>query len=538
MPSRSMTFKNARVVPMSDRQAGADALVIEGGLIRAVGEWTDVKAVARGPVFDLGGAAVLPGFIDTHMHPTFLGRALLGVDVSEAATVGALVEAIRDRAEEGGDRGLILASGLHPPAVREGRNPTRAELDAATGRPVLVYNRGLHYCIANSAALAQAGIPPEVGGLLTDEQGQATGQLVGRALEFAHRALVEPWLAQIEPAELVGRVAHLAVSRGVTTLHALDGRDPRGSEAQPGCGTQPGIGVRQQADGVPPSGDDRPQRTVRALMEAGGPVDIVLYWETQDVDRVVRLGLPRIGGCILVDGGHEARTAAFLEPYADGLQNRGILYFEQGALDAFVWRAHSRGLQVAVHAIGDAAIEQALTAYERALQRLPRADHRHRIEHFEFPTPDHVRRAARLGLALGIQPAFNHYWPHSHFLASLGADRAAIADPIRSLAEAGILLGGGSDAPVTPLEPLLGIQAAVTHSRREERLSVERALRLFTCDAARLAFEEPRKGSLEVGKQADLVVLSESPLEVPPEGLRAIQVLMTVHRGQVVYRRP
>jgi predicted amidohydrolase YtcJ len=509
-----MTFKNARVVPMSDRQPGANALVVEGGLIRAVGEWTDVQAVARGPVFDLGGAAVLPGFIDTHMHPTFLGRALLGVDVSEAATVGKLVTAIKDRAEEGGDQGLILAGGLHPPALREGRNPTRAELDAATGRPVLVYNRGLHYCMANSAALAQAGIPPDVGGLLTDEQGLATGQLVGRALEFAHRALVEPWLAQIEPAELVGRVAHLAASRGVTTLHALDGRDPRGS------------------------GDDRPQRTVRALMEAGGPVDIVLYWETQDVDRVVGLGLPRIGGCILVDGGHEARTAAFLEPYADGPPNRGILYFEQRALDAFVWHAHSRGLQVAVHAIGDAAIEQALTAYERALQRLPRVDHRHRIEHFEFPTGDHVRRAARLGLALGIQPSFNHYWPHSHFLASLGAGRAAIADPIRSLAEAGILLGGGSDAPVTPLEPLLGIQAAVTHSRREERLSVEQALRLFTCDAARLAFEEPRKGSLEVGKQADLVVLSESPLEVPPEGLRAIQVLMTVHRGQVVYRRP
>jgi predicted amidohydrolase YtcJ len=270
-------------------------------------------------------------------------------------------------------------------------------------------------------------------------------------------------------------------------------------------------------------------------METDVPVDIVVYYQTTDVDAALALGLPRIGGCILVDGGHEARTAAFLEPYADNPDNYGILYFSQEALDGFVWRAHSHGLQVAMHAIGDAAIEQALNAYEKALKRLPRADHRHRIEHFEFPTPGQVRRAAALNIALGVQPAFNHYWPHEHYIGSLGAERAARADPMRSLMEAGLKLGGGSDAPVTPLDPLLGIYAAVVYSRPEERLSIDQALRLFTRDAAWLSFDEKRKGSLEEGKQADMVVLSQNPLELPPSGLRDIQVVMTIHRGQIVY---
>jgi hypothetical protein len=276
---------------------------------------------------------------------------------------------------------------------------------------------------------------------------------------------------------------------------------------------------------------------VDALLAADVPVDLVVYYQTTRVESALGLGLPRIGGCILVDGGHEARTAAFLEPYADNPQNYGVLYFTQEELNAFVWDAHSHGLQVAVHAIGSAAIDQALNAYEQALERLPRSDHRHRIEHFEHPVPGQIIRAARLGVAVGIQPAFNHYWPHPHFVASLGPERAARANPLRSLMQAGIPLGGGSDAPITPLDPFLGIQSAVAYSRPEERLSVDQALRLFTLDAAWLAFEEKRKGSVEEGKQADLVVLDRNPLKVPPAELQDIQVVMTIHRGEIVYQR-
>ena len=516
MPEGTLTIKNARVVTMSAARPTASAVAIEDGSIRRVGDWTEVRPLARAPVVDLEGAAVLPGFIDTHTHPSHVGWALSAVDLAGSTSVAGLLETIRRAAAIPGERDLVLAMSLHPPELKEDRNPTRAELDAATERPLLVYNRGLHYACLNSAALERARLPEPLSGVMRDASGAPTGQVVGHALQAAYNALVEPWLAGIGPEELVRRVAGLAVSRGITTVHALDGREP-------------GNAGRRGGNGLP-------RRTVRALLECEAPVDRVVYYETCDVEAAVELGLPRIGGCILVDGGHEARTAAFLQPYVDNRENSGILYFRQEELDDYVWRAHSRGLQVALHALGDAAIEQAITAYERALQRLPRADHRHRIEHFEFPTPDQVRRAARLGLALGIQPAFNHYWPHEHFVRSLGPERAAIADPIASLMAAGILLGGGSDAPVTPLEPLLGIQAAVMHSRPEERLTAYQALRLFTADAARLGFEEGRKGTLEEGKQADLVVLSANPLEARPEELRQIRVLMTIHRGQIVYR--
>jgi len=523
MPEGTLTIKNARVVTMSAARPAASALAIEGGTIRRVGNWADVRPVALGPVVDLDGAAVLPGFIDTHTHPSHLGWALSAVDLAGSTTVAGLIDTIRRAAATPGERDLVLAISLNPPELQEARNPTRAELDAATGRPVLVYNRGLHYACLNSAALERARLPESLSGVARDASGAPTGQVVGHALQAAYNALVEPWLAGIEPEELVGRVAALAASRGITTIHALDGREP--------------AGALPPRDGLPGNTTTgRPRRMVRALLECDAPVDRVVYYETLNVEAAVELGLPRIGGCILVDGGHEARTAAFLQPYVDNQKNSGALYFRQEELDDYVWRAHSRGLQVALHALGDAAIEQAITAYERALQRLPRAGHRHRIEHFEFPTPDQVRRAARLGLALGIQPAFNHYWPHEHFLRSLGPARSAIADPIAGLMAAGILLGGGSDAPVTPLDPLLGIQSAVTHSRPEERLTTYQALRLFTSDAARLAFEEGCKGSLEEGKQADLVVLSANPLQVLPDELRQIRVLMTIHRGRIVFQ--
>ena len=523
MAEGTLTIKNARIVTMSAAQPAASALAIEEGSIRRVGDWIDVQPVARGPVLDLDGAAVLPGFIDTHTHPSHLAWALSAVDLAGSTSLAGLLEMIRREAEMPGERDLVLAISLNPPELREARNPTRAELDAVTGRPVLIYNRGLHYACLNSAALERARFPEALSGVMRDASGAPTGQVVGHALQAAYNALVEPWLAAMDPSELVRRVAGLAASRGITTIHALDGREPANAPRQES------VPALSRSAGLP-------RRTVHALLECDAPVDRVVYYETLDVESALDLGLPRIGGCILVDGGHEARTAAFLQPYLDNPDNSGILYFRQEELDDYVWRAHSRGLQVALHALGDAAIEQAITAYERALQRLPRADHRHRIEHFEFPTPDQVRRAARLGLALGIQPAFNHYWPHEHFLPSLGSARSAIADPIAGLMAAGILLGGGSDAPVTPLDPLLGIHTAVTHSRPEERLTTYQALRLFTSDASRLAFEEQRKGTLEEGKQADLVVLSASPLEVRPEDLRQLRVLMTIHRGRIVYQ--
>jgi predicted amidohydrolase YtcJ len=248
--------------------------------------------------------------------------------------------------------------------------------------------------------------------------------------------------------------------------------------------------------------------------------------------------LPRIGGCILLDGDFGPHTAALLEPYADQPDNCGTLYYTQQEVDAFVEAAHRAGLQIAMHAVGDRAAEQALNAYERALERWPRPDHRHRIEHFEVYDEELVARTRRLGVHLAIQPPFNVYFGgHARLNPILGEERALRSDPVRSLVEAGIPVGGGSDSAVTPMQPLYGIYSAVNHSNPAERLSVERALRLYTLDNAALAFEEEGKGSIEIGKLGDLVVLSDDPMSVAPETIADIAVEMTVVGGEIVYAR-
>jgi hypothetical protein len=190
-----------------------------------------------------------------------------------------------------------------------------------------------------------------------------------------------------------------------------------------------------------------------------------------------------------------------------------------------------------MHAVGDRAAAQAITAYERALARWPRADHRHRIEHFEVYDEDLARRARELGVHLAIQPPFNVYFGgHTRLHPILGEERSLRSDPVRSLVEAGIAVGGGSDSTVTPLKPLYGVHCAVNHSNAAERLDVERALRLYTLDNAAMAFEEGDKGSIEVGKLADLVVLGADPVAVDPGEIEGIPVRLTVVGGEVVYR--
>jgi predicted amidohydrolase YtcJ len=256
-----------------------------------------------------------------------------------------------------------------------------------------------------------------------------------------------------------------------------------------------------------------------------------------DVDMVVTLGLPRIGGCILLDGDVGPHTAALSEPYADDPACYGTLYYTQEEVNAFVLKAHKAGLQVAMHAVGDGAVEQALDAYSAALTAHPRHDHRHRIEHCEIIREEQIERARRLGVALAIQPPFNHYWPHTSYYSSLGEERAWKADPVRSLMRPGLLVAGGSDSTVTPLGPLIGVHAAVGHSNPAERIGVREALELYTINAARLAFEESDKGSLETGKLGDIVVLSEDPSEVEPSQIKDIPIEMTIVGGQVAYRR-
>jgi predicted amidohydrolase YtcJ len=245
----------------------------------------------------------------------------------------------------------------------------------------------------------------------------------------------------------------------------------------------------------------------------------------------------RVGGYkLFADGTLGSCTAAMREPFADRPGERGLVTLPEPELYERMRAAHEAGLQVAVHAIGDAAVERCVALFERLVAERPRADHRHRIEHASLVPPELVPRLARLGVGVSTQPLFVHSekeWLHRR----LGAQRARHVYPLRALVEAGVLVAGASDAPVESTDVLHAIQCCVTREGFEPQqgLTPAQALDLFTRQAARLQFEEAEKGTLAPGKRADLVVLSGDPLVVAPERIAGLRVLRTVCGGRITH---
>jgi hypothetical protein len=245
----------------------------------------------------------------------------------------------------------------------------------------------------------------------------------------------------------------------------------------------------------------------------------------------------RVGGFkIFADGTFGSCTACMREPFADRPEERGFLTLDESEILDRMRAAHLAGLQICVHAIGDEAVRRCIDLYERLLAEHPRRDHRHRIEHASLVPAELIPRLVQLGLCVSTQPLFIHSektWLHRR----LGAERARHTYPLRSMVEAGIRVGGASDAPVESTNVLHAIQCCVTREGFEthQSLSPPQALRLFTSDAAFIQFEENEKGALAPGKLADLVVLSDNPLRVAPDEIAAIRVLRTVVGGRAVY---
>jgi hypothetical protein len=454
-------------------------------------------------VINADGKSVLPGFIDTHVH--FVETAVSrfdDLDIFGIPSIFEILEAIkRIRKPEGQ---WIRVRGFDDSMVREQRYPTRWELDSVSPKnPVIVKRVDGHSCVVNSLAFDRIGIKPEIRGVDIDEQGRITGILRAEANEIARRSS-EYEATKEEILKKLVYVSYEALRSGITTIHALEG-----------------------------STGDKSQ--VKLLMDVKLPLDLVIYFQTTDVREAIALNLPRVGGCILVDGSMDSHTAAMLEPYNDKRDSRGVLYFKDDELKNFVLTAHKNGLQIAMHAIGDAAIEQLLNAYEYALSKYPREDHRHRIEHAEVPTEDQIRRMAKLGIGVAVQPPFLYYWNMEKFyIKRLGSERAMRLHPYRRMLEMGVRLAGGSDSPVTPMNPIVGIHAAVNHPVKGSSIELYEALRLYTIDAAFFSFEERRKGSITEGKTADLVILSDDIFKVRPTELNKVKVEKVVKSGKIL----
>ncbi|HEX2032205.1 MAG TPA: amidohydrolase family protein [Actinomycetota bacterium] len=460
-------------------------------------------------VVDLPGTTILPGFVDAHVHLSGTGMALDGLDLSEARSPQELVALARDHAA--GRSGPVLGQGFDETAWVQGALPALEDLDEISGEPVILVRTDGYLSLANSAALS-AAVVHDLAGVERDAQGRPTGTLRHEANAHAQRWYFDSLPdAAIEEAQL--RAAGLAASRGVTCLHEMAIPDKRG---------------RRDVDVLLRHLDDL-------------PADVITYIADRDLPYVIDHGQPRIGGDLFLDGSIGARTAALVEPYVDA-DDRGSLSYEDDDLAEFLHNAHLAGLQTGLHVIGDAAIEQALRAWERVYGALDsrRRRHfrarRHRLEHFEMASAGQVERAAALGLAISVQPGFDAAWGHQGgmYEQRLGRDRAWRMNPFATLVARGLEVGGGSDTPVTPLDPMLGIWALENHHDPEQRMSRDAAVRMYTIGGARLGHLE-KKGRLEPGAAADLAAYDTDPMDVLD--VRGLRPVLTVSRGRDVYAR-
>lgn len=531
----NLLLYNGRVIGLADAARGATAVLVVNGRIQAVGGDEAVRAAAPRDVaaVDLAGKAVVPGFIDSHLHLLSFGMHLQRLDLALVGSLAELVRRVaeRHRALPAGD--WLIGRGWDQDLFAEKRYPTRQDLDAVVpDRPVALTRACGHVMVVNSEALRRAGLTagtpdPDGGKIDRDAAGEPTGVLRELAMGLVGRFIPKPSAKELEPAlrAAVGR----ALAAGVTGVHSDD------------CGA---FGFDTVLDlyrrNLGPEG-----LPFRVSMDVSNDVisDLLATdLRTGSGDEHVRIGAVKM----FADGSLGASTAALSEPYSDNPSSRGIPVVTPEQMRENVVRAHRAGMQVAIHAIGDLAIGMALDAYEAALAAAPRLNHRHRIIHCQIMRPEHFERFAKLGVVADIQPKFittDMRWAERR----VGPERARTSYAWRTFLERGVHCAGGSDCPVEPLDPLLGLYSAVTREDLdgrpeggwlpEERLTGEEALRLFTLGGAYAAFDEQDKGSIEPGKLGDLVVLDRDPTAVPGEAIKDLQVEMTVVGGRVAFQR-
>ncbi|WP_027929529.1 amidohydrolase [Amycolatopsis thermoflava] len=532
---------NARITTLDPARPRARSVGVLHGRIAGFDEELDgVTADAR---HDLGGAPVVPGFNDAHLHFSMLGKEMTQLDLSaEAApTLDALYRRVEEWAAGKPDGAWVIGNGYDQNKI--GEHPTRQVLDRiAGGRPVYLVHNSNHMAVANTEAFRRAGHPdPDVvtappGGSAVFRDGVHTGLLQEQAM-----TLVSHVLKPVPQEELVAALeaaSAWALRHGLTSV------------------TEPGIGGRLIGHGPADArafqtayerGNLRTRVTAMPFIDAVhdlGRVDDGL--DGWGLDLGLRSGIGdewfRLGPVKIVsDGSLIGRTAAMCCDYRDSPGNRGFLLAEAEALRENILRGHENGWQIATHAIGDHALDVVLGAYEEAQKRLPRPDARHRVEHVGVASDEQVARIVSAGVIPVPQGRFISALGDG-FLAALGADRVERAYRMRSFVEAGVELPGSTDAPVVPGEPLISIHDMVNRRSASgapiapgEALTPAQALRAYTIGSAHAVHEETRKGALRRGNLADLTVLSDDLLQVAPDRIRELQVRATMVGGVFGY---
>ncbi len=531
-PSSKKAFINGKVYTVNPKQPLAEAVLIEGNKIKFIGSTEEVKNLvdASTEVIDLNGKLMLPGFIDDHVHFTSGGFYLQGIDLRVAKSTSEFKEIIKKYAEK--NKGKWITGGNWDHEAWEVKDlPTKEMIDEFTkNTPVFVDRFDGHMALANSYALKLAKITKDTqspeGGLIVKnpKTGEPTGVLKDNAMQLVYSIIPQSTKEETYKAALtaLNHVKEFGVTsvQDITYAQDLSTYKKLEKEGKLTCRIYTRMPIAEY------------KKLVKDKIKVGYGSE--------------KLKLGSLKG--FADGSLGSSTAWFFEPYNQDTTTSGLAMdiVTDGSLRQWSLDADKNGLQLSVHAIGDKANNYMLNLYQEIIAKNPKWDRRFRIEHAQHVRFDDIPRFAKLGVIASVQPYHcidDGVWAEKR----IGPERIKYTYPFRTFLDDNVMLCFGTDWTVAPINPLLGIYTAVTRRTLddknpngwipEQKITVAEAIKCYTINNAFAAFEENIKGSIEVGKLADLVVLNEDILTIDPVKIKDVKVDMTVFDGNIIYKR-
>lgn len=542
-PPVDLVLHGGKVVTMDPERPEAQAVAARGGVVVRVGSDAEVLALAGESTrrIDLRGGMVVPGLIDAHGHIRSLGDQMATLDLRGIDRVDEIARRVRERAAQLGPGEWVRGGGWDQNLWPGEKFPDHRPLTGASpDRPVWLDRIDGHASWANRKAMEAAGITrstpdPAGGSIERDARGEPTGVFIDNAQDLVNRVIPAPTRQRTKDSILLA--LRRCAEGGLTAVHdaGVSREEVAAFKELADEGRLPlrvylmlaGSGFVWGGGGAGPEGFDQ------TLAEP----PLVNYRDRLTL-RAVKL---------MIDGAMGSRGAVFFEDYDDDPGNRGLFVMPPEQIEAYTAAALRRGYQVCTHAIGDRGIRLTLDAYEKALAANPAPDPRPRIEHLQCVAREDVPRLKRLGVIASMQPSHatsDMYWADER----VGAERGRGLYAWRWVLEAGVTIAAGSDFPVDPERPLVGLHSALTRQdlkdwpaggwHPEQKMTFEEALRAYTVDAAYAAYEEKTKGRIAPGFWADFTVLGKDLRAVPPEEIPRVPVTHTIVGGSVVFEGP
>ena len=471
-------------------------LVEDQGIIRYVGDVLPVE-YQNMEMIDLGEKALIPSFVDTHQHFASFSAFHAGLNVMDAESNEDILNMVREYANSSFAKTLIVF-GASPYSVKEKRLVSKEELDSVCpDKEIMVVKYDGHACITNSKLLAKLNNKVKYLRGYHPDTGEMNQEAFFMFSDYITNSLSIPELIKNMQAAV-----DFQASKGIGCIHTVSG-----------------VGFTGNFD-----------ITLEKIFAKGlrNGFQIRVLPQSMNIKVATRRKIPRIGGCFecALDGCFGSHDASMNEPYVDSIGGEGVLYYDDEKVLDFCKKANRYGLQIEMHAIGDKAFDQACRALKAALDDYPRKDHRHGIIHDCLPTEKGIGICKDYHIQMQMQSAFINWKqePEEYLESILGSERLERLNPIRTCKDNGILVSFGSDAPCTSPDPIVWIDRAVNNSNESEQISVQDALRMCTYNGYFAAFDEKERGSLEVGKIADMVILSANPYRLPREYIKQLKV--------------